>query len=53
MLTLAPLASVAVRAPELLSQGRFGELLLTAVSASIVALVLAVAFRVSSAILDV
>lgn len=52
VLAFAPLANVALRAPELLAHGQCLPLIGQGVTAAIVALLLAVAFRVAAAILD-
>jgi hypothetical protein len=51
VLTFAPLASVALRAPELMSEGRFETLTFEALAATALAVIMAVAFRISSAII--
>lgn len=52
VLAFAPLANVALRAPEFLAHDRYLPLIGQGVTAAIVALLLAAAFRVAAAILD-
>jgi hypothetical protein len=52
VLTLAPLAAVALRAPELVASGALGDLLLDTLVAAACSIVLAAAVRVVRAIIE-